>query len=286
MIPVIRFAESSSEIQWLAAKLEAKRLSGSFGVQREPVSPEKFICIVVGIVSMISMTWMTTAFGHRLNPTLGWLAGPFLLLIFYVSYAARSEANFWYPYDLPHYAIFGAACLAIFEGSWFLFLALFVLDVPVRETGVFLLPAVLLLTWRTAEFKRGLTVTAIAAAVWVSFRIHVTHLFAHNPTELGIHKSQMIHALTNPLHWPQDASALGFLLVPMLLGRALLTRRHKLFVTAALPGFLVTLLYGVWYESRIFDEWAVAVAVLLSTQLNTLLTIHTDEAVEAARLRL
>src|SRR5260370_40616033 len=130
MIPVIRFAESSSEIQVLAAKLEAKRLSGSFGVQREPVSPEKFICIVVGIVSMISMTWMTTAFGHRLNPTLGWLAGPFLLLIFYVSYAARSEANFWYPYDLPHYAIFAAACLAIFEGSWFLFLSLFVLDVP------------------------------------------------------------------------------------------------------------------------------------------------------------
>ena len=228
----------------------------------------------VGVLSMLAMTALATAFGWRRYPAFGWVAGVLLLLVFYVSYAARAEANFWYPYDLPHCAIFGAACLSILNGAWIAFLVFFLLDMPFRETGIFLLPAVLLLTWHASEFKKGLMVSAAALALWIPFRIQIMHLFANNSTELGIHGSQMFHAIVNPLHWPQMASALGFLLVPLFLWRRHLSRREQLFIWAAIPGFIVTLTFGVWFESRIFNEWAVAVATLVTTQLAVLLKQH------------
>lgn len=271
MIPVLRFAERNVAFERLAAILETKREGGSFGKTCEALSAEKLVCLIFGVASMLTMVAMAVWFGRRRHPKIWWLSGVLLLVIFYVSYAGRTEANFWYPYDLPHFALFGAACLAIFEGWWIAFLALFLLDIPFRETGVFLLPAVLLLSRVRGELWKGLSVAALGFMAWVPFRIWVTRHYGQNPTELGIHKSQMFHTFVNPLHWPQTASALGFLLLPLILGRARLGRGERLFLWCALPGLLITLAFGVWFESRIFDEWALAAAVLLTSEMSSLL---------------
>ena len=282
MMPVLRFAESDARVQKLATRLETRREQGGFGKTCETLSPEKLICMAFGVASMLALTLMVTWFARRHYGEIWWISGALLLEIFYVSYAARTEANFWYPYDLPHCAIFAAACLALLEGRWVAFLALFLLDIPFRETGIFLLPALLLLTWHQRKLLRGVIIAAVGLAAWVPFRLWVTLRYAHNPTELGIHKSQMLHVFLNPLHWPQTLSAFGFLLLPLLLARKRLSRKQQLFLWSALPGVLVTLAFGVWYESRIFDEWAFLAAVLLTGQLKSLLDEYkTERAVYA-----
>jgi hypothetical protein len=128
--------------------------------------------------------------------------------------------------------------------------------------------------------RKGLMVCAAALSVWIPFRIQIMHRFAHNPTELGVHGAHGIHAIVNPMHWPQVASALGFLILPVVLWWHHLSRREQLFIWAPIPGFLMTLTYGVWFESRIFDEWAVAVSVLLTTQLAVLLKQNKENQLE------
>ena len=101
-------------------------------------------------------------------------------------------------------------------------------------------------------------------AAWIPFRFYIQHRFAGNFSELGIHYKGV---LTNPTHWPQVASAFGFMLIPMCMGNRLLSRPQRAFMLGALPCLLVTLNFGVWPETRIFGEWLLPAAVLMTAEV-------------------
>lgn len=272
MIPVVRWAPTNRFMIKAAAFMDASlRKTPHYAIPPERVTPEKLACIAIGIASVLVMTFSTTWFSQRRFPRVWWLGGVFVLLILYTTYAARAEVNFWYPYDLPHFAIFGGACIAILEGAWVPFLLIFILDMPFRETSIYLIPVAFSVALNRRQFRLLVPLSLVTLLVWLPFRLYIVHLFANNPTEVGVRWMGMFHAIVNPLHWSQLASAGGFLMVPLWLGRANLKSDERVFLYASVPGLLVTLLFGVWIETRIFDEWTVAIAILLTSESNSLL---------------
>ena len=81
------------------------------------------------------------------------------------------------------------------------------------------------------------------------------------------------------MHWPQTASAFAFLLIPVWWGRKRLSRLQRNFLCAALLCILATLGFAVWSETRVFDEWILAMAVLITAECATWL----DDARSANR---
>jgi hypothetical protein len=76
----------------------------------------------------------------------------------------------------------------------------------------------------------------------------------------------MFVLFANPLHWPQLATAFGFLALPLYFGRRYMWRRQRYLLLGAVPCLLVTLAFGIWLETRIWDEWIVPAAVILAAE--------------------
>ena len=182
--------------------------------------------------------------------------------IFYVTYAARADQAVWYPYDLPHAALFTAGCLAILEGYWAVIIAVFLIDTPLRETSIYLVPCLLLIGRVQRRFREAIVISLGLALVWLVIRILITRHFQHNPTDLQLHYYHDSQALRWPRHWPQLTTIFGFLGLPLLVKRDLLTASHRALLLAALPCILVSAYFGIWYETRVWLEWNGIIACL------------------------
>ena len=244
------------------------------------LTPEKLVSMLAALVSMFGIVWAAVWYGQRRFANLWWLPATLTLSMFYVTYAARYEASLWYPYDVPHYAVFGMACLAVMEGAWWPVLLLFAIDMPIRESAIYLAPVCCAVAWARGEARRGFVLAAAMFALWIPFRIYVTRLYAHNGSETGVHWHRLHDSLTNPVHWPQTASAFAFLLIPLVWGRARLSRAQRYFLGAALLCLFATLGFAVWPETRVFDEWVLPVAVLMTAEVAT--WVFADESVEVS----
>jgi hypothetical protein len=267
MMPVIQLAESSP--RWVAL---AQSIDNTFRVRHprsrfQEVTPESLACIAAGGVALLVSVAIAVFYGLKRFDRLWWLPATLLLAMLYVTQAARYETALWYPYDLPHAALFGAACLFVLEGEWLPVLLIFLVDLPVRETAIFLAPITVTVAWARNQRPKGLLVAALMLLAWVPFRIYIHHRFAGNHTELGLHYRGTILTALNPFQWPQIASAFGFLLIPLCVNYRLLSRTQRYFLLGALPCFLATLAFGVWPETRIFEEWLLPASVLLTTQI-------------------
>ena len=138
MMPVLRAAERSARFRRFA-----ERYAHSVSIGSEPIETitvEKVASLCAGIVSLLLMMGAALLWSihRRIRPW--WLANVLLLAITSVTLVLRATQNYWYPYDLPHAALFGCAALLALEGRWTGALLLFALDVPMRETAIFLLP--------------------------------------------------------------------------------------------------------------------------------------------------
>lgn len=266
MMPIIAMAGRSPRFVALTAKIDDAMAAHPRSAFKS-VTPEEFACMIVGGFSLLFSVSVATIYGMKRFPRLWWLPPSLMLAMLYVTQSARYETALWYPYDLPHAALFGTACVLVLEGAWLPVLLLFTIDLPVRETGIFLVGVCLTVGWARGQFRQALTVSGLMVALWVPFRIYLRHRFAGNASELGLHYSSTLHVLMNPLHWPQIASAFGFLLVPMVLSNRRLSRPQRAFMLGALPCLAVTLAFGVWSETRIFGEWLLPAAVLMSAEV-------------------
>ena len=233
------------------------------------LTSEKLVCMGVGFASMLMMTCAAIWYGHRRFRQFWWLPATLMLTMFYVTYAARYETALWYPYDLPHFAVFGIACLAILEGAWWPVIILFVIDLPIRETAIYLTLVSFAVAWARGEKKKGACVAGSMFALWIPFRLYVTHAFAHNGSETGVHYHRLRESVINPMHWPQTLSAFGFLLIPLWWGRKRLSKVQRYFLLGTIPCLLATLAFAVWSETRVFDEWILPMAALVTAECVT-----------------
>jgi hypothetical protein len=269
MIPLLRLAEHSPQLQRVAAYLDAhdRRYPGRNGPEcAEPYTAEKLVCVVVGLLSTMGALAVLAALGLRRMRRVWWMPAAIALAILYASFAARYEQNFWYPYDLPHMLLFGTASLAILTGRPRLLLLCFALDLPFRETSIFLIP--LTISFLQQGWKRRQVVTLASAMllVWAIVRVLVVRPFAHNRSEAGVHVLVNLHSTLFPLNWPAFASVLGFLLLPIWSARRYLPASMQWFLWATLPGLGAMVWFGIWSESRVALEWTMPFAFLAATE--------------------
>jgi hypothetical protein len=257
MMPVLRLAHTGA-----FAHILQDFTNQHNGVVVEPSSPERNASELAGIACVLAMVGALSLWGRRFLQRAWWLPASLLLAMLYANYAARYEQAVWYPYDLPHFLLFGLAFLALIVRKWALLLLYFICDCCMRETAIFLLPCVLALLL-TEHRRRPVLLTASAMLVaWAAIYFGATHAFQHNPSVTGIRYRQNYQTLLNPWHWAQLASAGGFLLVPLFLARRALPRPEQYILLATLPGIFIAALFGIWVESRIWAEWCMPLAIL------------------------
>jgi hypothetical protein len=269
MMPFLRAAGSSPLMQKAAAAIDKEdrhQLGRAPLDAAEPFSAEKLASVLIGMVCSLIAVAFLIRMGRKFEG-LYWLAPAIFLVILYVSYAARYEEAYWYPYDLPHMLLFGAACLCLFEGPLWLVLPLFILDVPMRETSIYLVLIAAPFFAQRWKWKVAAAALVGMAAYWVVVRLAISRAFALNDSETGSRLLLNLKNLALPLHWPQMASALGFLLIPVFLGRSYLPMPMRRFLYTMIPCLLVTAWFGMWIESRITLEWSMPLAYLATLEL-------------------
>lgn len=287
MIPVLAWAEHSPTVSATADTL--REFLERYGrgkdslVILEPLTPEKVACMGVGVACNLCAVLLLLWTG-RSKPRRPWIAAAAYLVLFTFMAIARCAQSFWYPWDLPHTLFFGAACLALLgEIPLWTFLPFFLLDLPVRETSVYLLPLAAPIFVRKWGWKSAVTVLTPLAVAWACLHFGLQARYAANHSENYAHWNQNLACLTNSLYWPQLASAFGFLWLPLWLNRNRLAATQRQFLYFALPCLLPALYYGMWMESRIFLEWSIPAAVLLADQLTHWMNQHSGtEAAQAA----
>jgi hypothetical protein len=255
MVPVLRWAQGNAWLQALAERY------GRFVHQAEPMTAAKLVCVLLGLVVINALGLLLWQRARRLGLRTRWLAWALLVVILYASYAARYEQALWYPYDLPHVALFGAATVFVLTDEPWLFALCFGVDAFTRETSVFLI--VLALVVRLQE-RRWRIAAGACAVVWMGAQALARWIYP-----AGAHQFNAVPLLrmAMPWHWPQIASMVGFMWVPVLLGRRWLVPMQRRALLAASACMVITFFFATWNESRAWAEWSALFAVLAAVEL-------------------
>jgi hypothetical protein len=106
-------------------------------------------------------------YASRLQVRHWWLVWSLTLAILFACYAARFEQPLWYPYDIPHLVMFGAAVILILLDNPLGFLAALSVDAFIRETSIFLIFVAAVIQFRSRRWSLAL---AAGSAVWLFSR--------------------------------------------------------------------------------------------------------------------
>jgi hypothetical protein len=265
MEPAMRWAHQSRAMQRISDRFNDNKLVG------EPYTPEKVASILIGCVAVCLLGLLANFAARAVAGPLWWLPWTIVLATLYSSYAARVEQAYWYPYDLPEFFLFGLGTVFAIRRQFVALLLLMPLVALNRETAILLVPLWIAAAWPEQGESRRRTVrllqTAGLVVAWAMVRVVIARHFAHNPSMTGSRLARDLQDLLNPRHWPQMASALGFLLPAVTVNwRRLCLRSQRMLwgMWACMP---VLLYFGIWTESRIFDEFTLLVAVLATEAL-------------------
>jgi len=266
MAPILRWAGDSARMRHLA-----ERYAGTvtIGTQHgEQITVEKFTSLLAGLVSLLAMMGAMFWWSRRRAIEPWWLGNVLVLVMVTAMCVMRATTNYWYPYDL---ALFGMAALFALEGLWLPMLLCFALDVPTRETSLFLVILAGALVWvreggTAARLWRTLPLSGGMAMYWVVVRWAIGQRYAGNLDQTYPRFGQNIHEIVFPHHWPQLFSAGGFLLIPIWLERRRLGPEQRTLLYACLVCFPITLWFGVWTESRVWLEWTLPMSALATVE--------------------
>jgi hypothetical protein len=255
LVPFVRWAQGAGWLHALAVRW-VRHVP-----QSEPMTAAKMGCLLLGVIAVSAVGLLVMVRVPRLGIRTRWLPWALLLMVLYVSYGARYEQPLWYPYDLPHLALFGAATVFLLTDEPWFFLACFCVDAFVRETSVFLLLVVAAVHWRQ---RRWQVAGLVGFLVWDWGQILARHLYPDNPTVLNA--VPWTHMIA-PWHWPQMFSVVGFLWVPVWMARRWLSVVQRRAMYAASVCMAATFFFATWNETRAWSEWSVLFAVLAAVCL-------------------
>ena len=177
------------------------------------------------------------------------------------------------PYDVPALALFSIGVWLVLTRRYWWLLGVFTLGSLNRETFCFVTLFLALYTWfqdrqqNTAEDARANWLRRIGphvvlqAAAWITIRVWLRHLFAHNPLESanGVFDFQLaknLKSLLNPFQWPLFLSLFGFTLPLFVwgyrwIGDRALARSTAILIALWAPAMMIV---GIIVEIRIFNE--------------------------------
>ena len=268
LMPIFRWAENSAFVRHVAERYANTVRIGT--LYYEPVTVEKFMSLLLGLISLAAMMLVATWWNRRRGIEPWWLTNTLLLLVLAVTMTLRATQNYWYPYDLPHAALFGIGAMLALEGFWPLMLVCFALDVPLRETALFsilmLLPVFLVQQPGKPRWAKAALLFGGMAVYWAVVRLLIARHFAGNLNLTYPRLSQNLHEILFPHHWPQLFSAGGYLVIFVWLERRRLVRRDSMLLYGCVLCVPITLWFGVWTETRVWLEWSLPVAALAAAE--------------------
>jgi hypothetical protein len=254
MIPFIRWAEANHALQVLAVRF------GKFVPQFEPMSAAKLGCLILSILLVNLFGLWTIRVSGKLGVRHWWMIWAITIAILYASYGARYEQNLWYPYDIPHMVFFGVATIFLLQNRPGFFTAFLTIDIFLRETSIFLILVAAVLQFRSKVWR---LVLGVLAVIWVLSRYLAARLY---PNEIFQGHVSLYNFLA-PWHIPQLLSIVGFLWIPVWLGRRYLSHQHRLALYAASGLMIATFYYAASDETRVWIEWTALFAVFAALEL-------------------
>lgn len=266
VIPLLRWAHTNPTLIHAADSANQRNhMPDGHRLGPEPESPEKIVSMLLGVLCVIGLGILATLAGRVIGARLWWLPWTLVLEILYTGYAARTKQNFWHVFDLPAYFLFGLGTYFLFRRQWLPILLLMPFAAANRETAIFLALLWLAAVWPEQARAKSILQTLALIAVWAPVRLVIWHWYRHNDTDVGSRiVSNLRDLFTSAQSWPQIASAFGFLFPILLLYRGDLAPTSKRLLWAMMPCLAVILWYGVWLETRIFGEFTLLFALLLT----------------------
>ena len=132
MTPLMRMAHSSAAMIRISRSPHEKRV-----MTAERPDPEKVLSTLIACACVAGMGLLGTWEAIRLRLP-WWLPWTLTLAILFVSYASRSEQNFWYPYDAPEFLLFSLGTVFVVQQRYWPLLLLMPIIAANRETAIFL----------------------------------------------------------------------------------------------------------------------------------------------------
>lgn len=270
LMPIFRWAESTAWVQHVAERYAATVRIGT--LYYEPVTVEKFVSLVLGLISLAAMMLVAFWWSRRRGLRPWWIANVLLLAVVTVTATMRATQNYWYAYDLPHAALFGVGAMLALEGYWAAMLVCFLVDVPLRETALFsilMLAPVYFVQQKQARSRWGKTAVLAGGMgiYWAVVRLAIARRFAGNLNLTYPRMEQNLHELLFPHHWPQLFSAGGYLVIFVWLERQRLSREQRVLLYGCAACVPLTLWFGVWTETRVWMEWSLPIACLAAAEV-------------------
>jgi uncharacterized SAM-binding protein YcdF (DUF218 family) len=259
LVPFVHWAESSHLLAAIALRY-TRYLN-----QYEPLSGAKLGCMLLGVIAVNALGLFSLRYARKQGLCCDWLPWALLIVILYISYAARFEQALWYPYDLPHLALFGAATLCLLADEPWLFLCFLSVDVFTRETSLYLLFVAFVVRWSSARWRMA---SVASLALWIASYLLGEHLYPHNVWQLN---AVPWYRMAAPWHWPQLFSIVGFLWIPVLLARRALSPLQRKTLYLASLCMVATFFFATWNETRAWLEWSTLFAALAAIELEAAL---------------
>ncbi len=262
MVPVLRWASHVRVLQRIADWQD--RVAPA----HEPASPEKMICIGVGIVALLLSAYLLTRFRLRSTSSRWWLPWLIFLEILFTSYAARSSQANWYPYDLLNLLFCTVAAIGIYYRVWWPLAALMPLATANRETTICWVVIWVFAVYKEQRPTRTLVQAAVLTALWALVFFPLKLHYSAQPFEEQAQRVMNLKYVLGPWSWPQLFSAVGFLPVLLVLYCRDLSPRHKRILLGICLSAAPILWRGLWTESRIFLDFVPLTVLICMEALN------------------
>lgn len=194
--------------------------------------------------------------------TLGFLVYPVFLSTTLWSYALQVQQDNAYPYDMTSLAFFTAGLYFIYTHRFLPLLAVILIGTFNRETTLFL---IILYVIDAATDASATTLrlrlsqvpwlrVALLSLIWLSVKLTLVHLFAHNVSENELRLRENFGYLS-PKHWPALLNICGYLVPAILLMRAWIRPQRFANYLLIVPIWVaIMFLTGILVETRIYGE--------------------------------
>lgn len=236
------------------------------------------------IIEAISVFLLAYAFRYYISLFLGKGSGSTVLsfsifLILPYNYIIPQYAPFYYPYDIPALLFLTLGLIALYQGKWILYYAVFFIGGFNRETICFLSFVYLFTSFEKDRITVIVAHLSAQFAIWLAIKLFLAHLYIENPgITFGVAFFKNMKDLLYIKQYPLIFSNLGYSWMLLLLFYNQISNRFvRRSVLVIIPYLFGMMMVGLIWELRVFGELIpIVLAGTLAILANLLKNLKTD----------
>ena len=246
----------------------------------------QIITVISVFLLLISLPKLLDCVGSKTSP---WLT---LIILIPISWnyilinGVIDGAGLYYCYDIPSLTFFSIGLILFIKKKWGWFYVAFVLATLNRESSCFISMSGFLLQAKLSNYNPKYFLTenkilliqiSIQAAIWVSIKILLHHVFKSNPGEFFEEPHSMILFLRGIVnghnHWAMENASwfltlfMGIWLVPAMLYKYL-SQKGCRFLLVGIIYLIVLTFRSNMMETRVYNELNVIISLCVIISIN------------------